>query len=67
LALSGLALCEGGHLLPEAIAASRAARAINRDAGIVGRVLRLLDALAPADTEGVLAGVREAAAGEEPT
>jgi tetratricopeptide (TPR) repeat protein len=67
LALSGLAMCEDGRRVPEAIAVYRAARAINRDAGIVGRVLRLLAALVPADVAGVLAGVREAAAGEEPT
>jgi tetratricopeptide (TPR) repeat protein len=64
LALSGQAVCEDVHRVSEAIAAYRAARAINRDAGIVGRVLRLLDALAPADAAGILAGVREAAAGE---
>jgi tetratricopeptide (TPR) repeat protein len=59
----GLALCEAGNLVSEAVAAFRAARAINRDAGIVKRVLRLFDALAVADTAGVLAGVRDAANG----
>ena len=49
-----------------AIAAYRAERAINKDAGIVGRVLRLLDALASAHPQGaeVLSAVRAAAAGE---
>jgi len=70
LALCGLALCEarnprnqvsGRNLVSEAVAAFRAARAINRDAGVVKRVLRLFDALAAADTAGVLAGVRAAA------
>ena len=47
-------------------AAYRAARAINKDAGIVGRVLRLLDALALAHPQGaeMLAAVRAAAVGE---
>ena len=61
LALCGLALCEARNLVSEAVAAYRAARAINRDAGVVGRVLHLFDALAAVDTAGVLAGVRAAA------
>jgi len=73
LALCGLALCEarnprnqvsGRNLVSEAAAAFRAARAINRDAGIVSRVLRLFDALAAVDTAGVLEGVRAAANGQ---
>lgn len=64
LAFCGLALCVGGHYLPVAVEAYRAARAINRDAGIVGRVLRLFDALAVADSENRIIGVRLAAAGE---
>jgi len=69
LALCGLALCEtrnqvsGRNLVSEASAAFHAARAINRDAGVVSHVLRLFDALAGADTAGVLAGVRDAANG----
>jgi len=80
LALAGLALCEnlvGAGLVPApgadtrpaptqaAIAAYRAARAINKEAGVVGRVVRLLDALALAHPQGaeVLSAVR-AAAGE---
>jgi len=63
LALCGLALCDAGNLVSEASAAFRAARATNRDVGIVSRVLRLFDALAAMDTAGVLAGVRAAANG----
>ena len=53
--------------LDAAVAAYRAARAINRDAGIVGRVLRLLDALAAGHPQGaaILAPSRAAAAGAE--
>jgi hypothetical protein len=47
----------------EAIAAYRAARAINSDAGVVARTLRVLDALMVADSAGLLAEVRTAAAG----
>lgn len=64
LALCGLALIEGNQHLPAAIEAYRAARAINKDAGAVARVLRLFDALAVADAGGMLAGVRAAAGGE---
>jgi tetratricopeptide (TPR) repeat protein len=65
LALCGLALCEeNSDYIPTAIEAYRAARAINKDAGIVQRVLRLFDALAQTDSEGVLAKARMAAAGE---
>jgi tetratricopeptide (TPR) repeat protein len=64
LALCGLAVCGDAGRVAEAAEAYRAARAINKDAGIVGRVLRLFDALAEADAAGVLAGVRASAAGE---
>ena len=71
----GLALCGLGLLLADAeadkqmkdaVAAYRAARAINKDAGIVARVVRLLDTLALADPHGAekLTDVRKAAAGE---
>ena len=63
LSLCSLSLCEGGQYLPDALAAYRAARAINTDAGVVARVLRLFDALALADSAGLLAGVRPAAGG----
>ena len=49
---------------PSAIATYRVARDINKDTGIVKRVLRLFDALAVVDTEGLLLDVRSAAAGE---
>jgi tetratricopeptide (TPR) repeat protein len=64
LALCGLALCGDAARVNDAIAAYRAAREINKDAGIVKRVLRLFDALAVVDTEGLLRDVRSAAAGE---
>ncbi len=65
LALCGLALCERNKkCIPDAIKAYSSARAVNRDAGIAGRVLRLFDELAKADSAGLLAGVRAAAAGE---
>ena len=47
------------------MAAHRTARAINKDAGVVKRVLRLFDALAVVDTDGILRDVRQVAAGEE--
>jgi tetratricopeptide (TPR) repeat protein len=61
LALDGLAVLEGGSRAAEAIAAYRAARAITCAPGIVADVKLRLEALAPADTAGVLAGVYEAA------
>jgi tetratricopeptide (TPR) repeat protein len=64
LALCGRAVCGGAGRVAEAAEAYRAARAINNDAGVVGRVLRLFDAMAEADAVGVLAGVRAAAGGE---
>ena len=65
LALCGLALCEGAHHVPAAKEAFRAARAIISAVGIVGRVLRLFDALAQADTTGILTEVRAEATGEK--
>jgi hypothetical protein len=47
-----------------AIKAYKAARAVNKDAGVVARVLRLFDALAVVDSVGVVKDVRAAAAGE---
>jgi tetratricopeptide (TPR) repeat protein len=64
LALCGLVVCGDAGRVAEAAEAYRAARAINRDAGIVGRVLRLFDTLAESDGAGLLAGVRAAATGE---
>ena len=64
LALCGLTLCSSANRASAATEAYRAARAINKDAGIVARVLRLFDALAVVDSAGVLKEVRAAAAGE---
>jgi hypothetical protein len=65
LALCGLALGDDKSRLPEAVDAYRAARDITKAPGIVTRVLRLLDALAVVDTDGVLVEARRAAAGGE--
>ena len=62
--LAGLVLCGKSTQFAEAVEAYRAARAINKDPGIVGRALRLFDALALADSAEVLAQVREAVAGK---
>ena len=72
LALCGLGLVTDAETdkrierMAEAVAAFRAARAINKDAGIVARVVRLLDALVLADPQGAekLAEARRAASGE---
>lgn len=64
LALCGLAVCENRpDRVAAAVEAYRAARAINKEVGIVGRVLRLFDALTPADMDGLLTGVRAVAGG----
>ena len=52
------------HQASGAITAHRIARAISKDAGIVKHRARLLDALAVADTDGILRDVRQVAAGE---
>jgi tetratricopeptide (TPR) repeat protein len=65
LALCGMVLCGATGRSADVLASYRAARKINRDAGVVKRVLQLFDALAVLDTGGALAGVRAAAAGEE--
>ena len=49
--------------MSEAVTAYHAARAITTAPGIVQRALRLFDALAVADTAGILAPVREAVTG----
>lgn len=64
LALAGLAVLDGSQHVPEVITAFHAARAINRDAGIVQRVLRLLGLLTAEDDAGLLGDVRAAAGGE---
>jgi tetratricopeptide (TPR) repeat protein len=62
LALAGLALLDGGQHVSAAITAFRAARTINRDAGIVRRLRRLLDTLETLDGTGQLAELHAAAA-----
>ena len=64
LALCGLALCGDRQHLSAAVDAYKKARAVDKNAGTVLRVVRLFDALAVADTTGILAGVRSAASGE---
>ena len=54
LALCGLALCDGTDQIQEASEAYKSARAITAAPGVVGRTLRLLDALAIGDRTGVL-------------
>jgi tetratricopeptide (TPR) repeat protein len=63
LSLCGLALCADPKQIPAAKEAFQAARVVTSAAGIVGRVLQLFDALAQADTDGILAEVRPIAAG----
>ena len=58
LALCGLSLCEDPSHIPAAKEAYQAARAITSAPGILARVLRLFDALAPADPIGILTLVR---------
>ncbi len=62
----GLPCVKTQRIFQRAKEAYKAARAINSDAGIVGRVLQLFDALAKTDTAGILAEVRAEAAGEKP-
>jgi hypothetical protein len=64
LALCGLALLGDAARLSEARVAVQAARAINRDAGVVRRVVRRFAALAVADHGDVLAPIRAIVAGE---
>ena len=63
--MSGLALVEEDRegRVAAAIEAHQAARAIIRAKGVIGRVVRLFDALAVADRAGVLARIRAAATG----
>ena len=55
----------GGERAADAIAAFRAARTITSAPGIVGRVKRLLDAMAPADAAGILAPIFRASEGRK--
>jgi tetratricopeptide (TPR) repeat protein len=66
LSLCGLALALGDDdFISAAMEAYRKAREITKDAGVVTDVLRLFDALKPADSAGVLAEVRAVAEGTE--
>lgn len=66
LSLCGLALCGDPAQIPAAKAAYSAARAVTSDAGITRAVLQRFDALAQADSAGILAEVRPVAAGMKP-
>ena len=66
LSFCGLALCGDPAQIPAAKAAYKAARAFTSDPGITHAVLQIFDALAQADSTGVLAEVRPAAAGIKP-
>jgi len=63
LSLCGLALCGDPAQIPAAKAAYSVARAVASEAGITHAVLQQFDALAQADTDGILADVRPVAAG----
>ncbi|MFM8174396.1 MAG: tetratricopeptide repeat protein, partial [Pirellulaceae bacterium] len=64
VAKCGLILCGADVPLGDVRGLLRAARAINRDAGIVARLLRLLSALAKSDRDNRLSAILQAAAGE---
>ncbi len=64
LALCGQALVNGTSPLTEASTLFHAARTITQAHGIVRRVLRLFDALAPADPAGILEPIRTAASND---
>jgi hypothetical protein len=64
LALCGLISVDDSRSPSGASAGFRAAREITRANGVVGRVLRLFDALAAGDKTGVLDPLRRAAAGD---
>jgi tetratricopeptide (TPR) repeat protein len=63
LALCGLALADNPRRVDEAAVTFRAARAVSRAPGIVGRVLRTFDILAAADERGILGQIRGEAGG----
>ena len=64
LALCGLALCGEPQHLSAAVAAYRKAREVNKNVGIVRKRLESFDALAVADSAGILAEVRSVAGGD---
>jgi hypothetical protein len=63
LSLCGLALCGDPEQIPAAKAAYQASRRVTSAPGVVRAVLQYFDALAQADTDGILAEVRPVAAG----
>jgi tetratricopeptide (TPR) repeat protein len=63
VAHAGLSLCGAEESLPEAVKSHNAARAVNRDEGVINRLVWLYDALAPADPGDRLRPAREAARG----
>lgn len=63
LAAAGLALCGETARLTDARAAYIQARQRSKGAGVITRVLVLLDALAPTDPQGLLAALRPVATG----
>ena len=63
LSLCGLALCGDHPEITAAKAVYNAARAVTSEAGIIRVALKRFDALAHADTDGILAEVRPVAAG----
>jgi tetratricopeptide (TPR) repeat protein len=67
LALSGLVLLGDHERAAEAIGAYQGARHISQAPGVISRVLRLLDCLAPIDDDGRLVPVRAAAGGTAST
>jgi hypothetical protein len=62
-ACCGLALCGDRTRLDDARRAFEKARSISAHAGVVLGVVQLFDALAQADSEGILAAVRPSVAG----
>jgi tetratricopeptide (TPR) repeat protein len=63
VALAGLAVCGRPERKQAAIAAHQQARAINRDAGVIARLLRLYTALAHVDEHALLTQILAAAQG----
>jgi len=65
LALCGLAICEDIRHREEAAETFQEARQITRAKGVVAHVLKQFDALAKADTDGILEPLRKAVKGEK--
>jgi tetratricopeptide (TPR) repeat protein len=64
LAMVGVAACGYQERLDDARAAFRAARGITSELGVVRRIGRILDELAPADPHGFARGIRPLATGD---